>query len=441
MSDFVGTARLTRAQADFIQSPADITLAVSGVRGGKTHVGALACIADAFNVPTDQDQCHAVVSPTYPMSRLGPEAKLHKLLADKTLFPPWLLAYYSKGEHTFFLRNCLGTLSKIRIFTGEKPDRWRGDAWLTWWGDESARLTADAWDVAQGRLADTDGKARFTTTPNGMNFIADLAQECTREIPRPGYVLRERPDGKVRLVSWASTLNAFLRNLSGFAKLKERYDPDFYAQEVLAQFIARTGRVYRWFTRAKHARSREIGSGPIYVGQDFNVARMCSAFCVDLPGDGVHQFHEIEIRDADTYVLANRLEAWCRAEGVRKERLTIVPDASSRKRQTAARSDTAKSDIEILVKAGFRVKGPKANPRVKDRVNSVNGLMYRGAFSIDPSCRLTIEAFEKQPWAEDGEPEKDGVYDNRTDAVGYAVWFRQPLRAPRATLGTERRAA
>jgi hypothetical protein len=433
-----GVARITPPQEVTLASEAKLTLAVAGIRGGKTHVGALATILRAIRLPTEEDQCHAVASPTFPMSKWGPEAKLQKLLRDRRVFPVSPLIDYAKSDRCFYLANEAGSVSKIRIFSGDDPDRWRGDSWLSWWGDEAARLTKQAWDVGIGRLADTDGPALFTTTPDGHNFLFDLAAEATVEAPGDGFIHRVSEDGRVRLVSWASTSNVFLKNPGAFEDLRARYDPDTYAQEVEAQFVARSGRVYRHFDRKRHVRALPVPSGSalvVYVGQDFNVERMASVFAFDT-GTGLHIFDEMEIRDADTFVLVKRLDAWCAARGLARERVTVVPDASGKKRQTGANRDTARTDLEILQRAGFRVRGPKANPAVRDRVNSVNSLLWTARLTLDPRCALTIEALEKQPWGKDGGPEKDGVLDNRVDALGYVVWHRYPLRQARATLGT-----
>jgi hypothetical protein len=61
----------------------------------------------------------------------------------------------------------------------------------------------------------------------------------------------------------------------------------------------------------------------------------------------------------------------------------------------------------------------------------VNGLFAHGRLSVSPKCPLTIEALEDQPWDPDSDPVvplKDGVLDNRADALGYACWAKYPLR-------------
>lgn len=447
----VGALSVHPAQAEVFAAATDAdgpstVLARAGIRGGKTEVGAGAAIVRAMTQPTAEDECHAVVSPTFPMSKLGPEPKLRKLFGDRQVFPESPLIRYAKSERTFYVQNTAGGISKLRIFSGEDPDRWRGDKWRSAWLDEGAYLDDDARDVAIGRLADTNGQMIITSSPDGLNWVSEYSDEATeleeRWIVRPGldgkpmrvrYFVRRSPSGDVLEVEWSSLANPFVK-LDGFEKLRKRYDPETYDQEVNAQYVARSGRVYKYFDRKTCGATMPAPDGLIYVGQDFNVARMATVFLQDRKitkaGEpGLHVFAEHELRDADTHKLVRFLNDWLATRRISKARVVIMPDASGRKRSTAADSDTAKSDLEILARAGFAIDAPRGNPRVKDRVNCVNGLFANGRLTVDiEKCPLLVEALEKQPWGDDGEPEKDGKLDNRTDALGYPCWRKFPLR-------------
>jgi phage terminase large subunit len=139
---------------------------------------------------------------------------------------------------------------------------------------------------------------------------------------------------------------------------------------------------------------------------------------------------------------------------VERKQLRIVPDASG-----AARSTTGKSDHQILRDAGFRVKAPKKNPFVKDRINCVNGLLAPQEGSVqlmvDPSCKHSIETLENHLYKEDSdppEPDKESGLDHMADAIGYPCWAKFPLRlvtmiprgnggGPSGFNGSQRRAA
>lgn len=424
-------------------------IARAGIRGGKTEVGALATVLQAINDPTAEDECHAVTSPTFAMSKLGPEPKLLKVFFNRELFPVSPLVRHAKSERAFYVKNRVGTLSRIRIFSGEDPDRWRGDKWRSWWPDEGAYLTSYARDVGIGRLADTNGRMLVTTTPDGRNWLSEFSDECTNEetrwVVRPGpdgvparmpYTVRRSPDGKVLEVRWSSLANPFVP-MDGFEQLKARYDDDTYRQEVLAEYVAKSGRVYREFEREKHVVEMPVPAGRVFIGADFNVERMAWVFGFETQVSrdgkpGLHVFGEQEIRDADTRKAAVAALRFLQERGIPRDRVTIHPDASGKKRQTAG-SDTARSDLHILREFGFRVEAGSSNPPIKDRVNCVNGLFAHSRLTISPRCPLTIEAVEKQPWDTGSDPvvpEKDGVLDNRTDALGYLCWARYPLRRP-----------
>lgn len=415
---------------------AKTVLANAGIRGGKTQVGALITLIRAMNFPTRHDECHAVVSPTFPMSKLGPEPKLLELLGDKKLFPRCPLIRHAKSERCLYLAS-RGGVSRIRIFSAENPDRFRGDRWLSCWWDEADYMDAYAWRVGQGRLADSDGPNLITTTPKGHNIAYEIYQECSIPIPRPDYSMARSEDGRLIYVHWASTLNAFV-SLTGLRDLAKGYDADTFDQEVNARFVASSGRVYKAFDRERNVMERPFRKDDmVLIGQDFNVARMSSALCQVVPPDGLHVFEEFELRDSNTHELVQHTLNWAKAQGIDPRRIQFIPDASSQKDTT----NSTKSDRKILEEA-FDVDAMSSNPLVRDRVNCVNGLFYNRRLSISSKCKKLIEAVEKQPWdpkKDPPAPAKDGILDNRTDGVGYVCWKKYPLR--RATTMSPRRAA
>ena len=96
------------------------------------------------------------------------------------------------------------------------------------------------------------------------------------------------------------------------------------------------------------------------------------------------------------------------------------------------------SDIDLLIKGGFKVKALKTNPRVIDRVNAVNKQLD-GNIIIDPRCKGLIEDLEKTC-------NKEGTRDidksnkaltHFTDAFGYFIYREFPTIKP--TLGSIKR--
>jgi len=103
------------------------------------------------------------------------------------------------------------------------------------------------------------------------------------------------------------------------------------------------------------------------------------------------------------------------------------PDATGHKRGSSAMY----SDIDLLIKGGFKVKALKSNPLVVDRVNAMNKAL-KGNLVIDPSCSLLIQDLEKTSNKE-GTREIDKSnksLSHMSDALGYAVHWEKPIIKP-----------
>lgn len=430
LANRVGNVELHPGQYALLASRNPITLVVAGIRGGKTHGGALKMILHAMENPCGADEYHFVCSPTYLMSNV-PVEKIFRLLYDKTIFPLCPLVKYQKSQRVFILRTLSGGITKIRVFSLHEPQRLRGFKALSLWIDEAAYADRDAWKVAQGRVADTGGPIWITTTPAGYNWVYDEYERAIKE-KRKGIALHERT---VRVIQFSSLDNRFIEDKSGFERLLASYDELTYQQEVLAKFIKTSGLVYYPFRRIVHTAQGEIDpSKPLWIGQDFNVdpmATMVGQPFTNRDGkDGVHFKYERKAANSDTFKLVAWLDQFCQEHQISKSKVVIYPDANGK-----ARSTSGKSDFYILKNAGYRVDAPLANPFIKDRVNCVNGLLapVKGMprFAIDPRCVNAIEALEKQLYEEGTDPpvpDKAGGFDHLMDAMGYQCWRRFPLR-------------
>lgn len=428
-----GRIQLHWKQSLFFASQAPITVGLSGIRGGKTHVGAVKKITGAMKQPCEADEMHLVCSPTYPMSKV-PVQKIFKLLYDTTIFPECPLIKYHKSDRVFELVAEGGSgVTNIGIASLHDPDRVRGIKALSAWVDEAAFINHYAWDVIAGRVADSNGRIDITTTPNGYNFVHELYEQAINE-KREDVPILERT---VRFFHWTSFENNFIVK-EGMERLRQQYDSRTAAQELTGLFVRAAGRIYHAFSRARNvAPWRFQPLHDVIIGQDFNVSKMATVFMQPFqprgrrPGEGLHVFDEWLRPNSNTHELAAHLKEWCKAKGVPQHRVTIVPDASGSARQTAG-----KSDHQILREAGFRVRAPKKNPFVKDRINCVNGLLApadSGAprLMFDPCVKNVIETMENHLYKEESdppEPDKESGLDHMADATGYPCWFKFPLR-------------
>lgn len=425
-----GTARLHWKQALFFQSEAPVNIASSGIRGGKTHVGALKAITRGIKNPCEADEFHLVASPTYAMSKV-PVQKIFKLLYDSSIFPENPLIKYHKSDRVFELIAEGGT-TKLMVVSLHDPDRVRGIKGKSGWVDEGSFVKHYAWDVILGRLADSNGICDVTTTPNGYNFIHDYYLKAVEE-KREAIPLHQR---SVRFFHWTSFENTFIPK-EGLERLRMQYDQRTAQQELSGLFVRQAGRIYHGFTRGRNVRPWKFQPAhEIIVGQDFNVANMATVFMQPFrpegwgPGEGYHIFDERLKKDSNTHELARWLGEWCKARGVQRSQITIVPDASGSARNTAG-----KSDHQILRDAGFRIRVARKNPFVKDRINCVNGLLAPDAggarLYVTENCVNAIETLENHLYLEGSdppEPDKMSGLDHIADAIGYPCWRKFPLR-------------
>lgn len=429
-----GKIVLHAAQVSAFMSAAAITLVIAGIRGGKTHVGALKTLFYALLHPCREDEVHLVASPTFPMSRV-PVAKIFTMLYDNSVFPWNPLIRYRKSDRVFELRAAGGGITRVQVVSLHDPDKIRGIKALSAWIDEGAYVSEEAWQIVQGRLADSAGPCWITTTPAGYNWVYDLYERALEE-KRDGIPVQAR---SIRVVHFSSLQNTFIKDKSGFDRLVQGYDERTYKQEVDARFVRMRGLIYHPFSRAANLKIGRINPlAPLWVGQDFNVDPMSSVIAQPfrVPGgkyEGAHIKSERRAPDSDTFGLVRFLDEFIAEHRIPKDRVTIFADASGRSRSTSG-----KSDFFILREAGYEVKAPPRNPLVKDRINCVNGLLRpmpsvcaHPRLLVDPSCVGVIESFEKQIWKPESdppEPDKTQGFDHYMDATGYMCWANWPLK-------------
>lgn len=414
---------LTKAQLKVFLSSIAIVLAIAGIRGGKTHVGALKTIFYAMEHPCLGDECHLVCSPTYQMSRV-PVEKIFRLLYDKKLFPICPLVKYRRADRTFVLAANGGGVTYITVRSTHDPDKMRGIKALSAWLDEAAYMTLYAWQVIQGRLADSNGPCWVTTTPAGYNWVYEL------------YEKARNGDKTIKVVHWESTENTFVSQ-EGISRLADRFDSRTHTQEVKARFVRGRGLVYYPFHRKTHVRPYRVDPHkPLIVGQDFNVDPMCSILgqpILNTRGqESIHWFHCRKDRDSSTFNLVTWLDMYIAELGIKKSLVTIYADAAGNARSTAG-----KSDFRILRDGGYTVSAPPKNPMIKDRVNCVNGLLLPAATKVPrmfftPDCVPVIESLEKQIWEINSDPptpDKKQGFDHFADALGYPCWRLFPLKS------------
>lgn len=163
----------------------------------------------------------------------------------------------------------------------------------------------------------------------------------------------------------------------------------------------------------------------IFCGIDINVGNSVTQHCVRR-GDQFHFFAEAVYRDTQQ-IAAGLKELY--PEHFEKGQLTLIPDAASKQRSTAAAQE---SDLSILKKAGHHVISQQSNPLIQDRINAVNMLIHNKRLFVGNGCKHLKRTLEQHSYDDKGKPVKGGVgmddLSHAGDAMGYAVFRLAQLK-------------
>ena len=295
----------------------------------------------------------------------------------------------------------------------------------------------EAWNKIAARTRqifyDTEGKLGSNkqgcfTTPEGFNVVYQL---FVKEVEHNADMKERR-----QLIRAKSTDNYHLPK--GYVQgLIASYPKKLQEAYVNGEFVNLTGNcVYYSFDRNIHHKpftlDKDIENGvrsveaeqfkreTLHIGVDFNVGHMSAIVHreLDFPnGKGLHAIQEFsELRDTPDLVEAIE-------ELYGNYRLFFYPDASGASNSTNA----SESDHVLLAKVGTIRAFPK-NPRIKDRVASVNKLIEDGKYYVDiDRCPDYTEDLEQQTYTPLGLPDKSSGNDHRPDAAGYCVYYKHPV--------------
>jgi len=260
------------------------------------------------------------------------------------------------------------------------------------------------------------------STPEGFKFT----YERWKKNPGQGYKYVTAPTSS----NW-NLDESFIKNL------EDSYTPEQCKAYLLGMWTnIFTGTVYSYFDRDTHFSDRVLRPRePIMVGCDFNYGGSCASVYVPKVKKIVDSIGR-ETRENIGLIMVDEFAAMDTEEMVRKltedfsgRAITMFPDASGKKNNTNA----APSDIAILKQAGYDIKARASNPRIVDRINSVQRLLYHNNFEINSErCPRSTEALEEHAYSETtGLPEKlagPATIDDRNDAMGYCPAFLYPIK-------------
>lgn len=222
-----------------------------------------------------------------------------------------------------------------------------------------------------------------------------------------------------------------------YDNLKEIYPPELVDAYINGQFVnMAVGAVYKQYDRDKCDTDAVYRDGEeIHISLDFNVTNMNGVVFVKRdpvftgnplwPYEGAPSYHAVRhltnIMDTPEMieVIKNRYP---------RSPVYCYPDASGK--NTSSKGFTT-SDISLLKAAGFHCDYPQKNPRVMERVQSVNSSFITGLIKVNVrECPKVADALEQQVFNKATElPEKTAgsSIDDINDSFGYFIHRKFPI--------------
>ncbi len=379
------------------------------VGSGKSAALCFECIRQAY---VNTGRQGLLAAPTYSMLR------------DATL--TGLFGMLDGQDVDFEMRKSDGELeltgaeTTILLRSLEEPERLRGTN-LAWFGvDELSYTKEEGWLRLEARLRDPKAERLCgfgVWTPQGHDWI--YKRFLKTPIGGYGCVLAKPFENKHLLE----------RTPDYYERLENSYDPRFYKQEVLGEYLnSRADRVYHCFNRALHVAQHKYDPRKIlFWALDFNVSPMSSILAQDVGGK-LAVIDEIVLDRATTDEACQEFENRYRGHVAGLE---IFGDASGRNMHTTGTSDYTMLQ-SFLYRAGFRnvkIRVPSKNPPVLSRIQRVNGYLTNSLgeirIEIDPRCRELVKDFEEVLFKPDSgviDKTRDLRRTHASDALGYLVW-------------------
>ena len=282
--------------------------------------------------------------------------------------------------------------------------------------DELDTLAKDkakaVWDkiVARLRLVidGVENSIGVTTTPEGYLFVYET--------------FARNPSKSYSMVQASTYENAAYLPPDYIDTLYETYSTELADAYIKGEFVNLTaGSVYRNYDKVRCRSTETIqGNEKLYIGQDFNVNQMASCVFVKR-GDAYHAVDELVDLQDTPHVIEVIKGKWP------DNPVVMYPDSSGKNTSSKGASVSDNS----MLKGSFAVRVKSINPRVKDRVLSVNTALAKGQLFInDARCPETSKCLEQQAYDKNGEPDKASGTDHMNDALGYLIAYELPINRP-----------
>ena len=413
------TIKLSKEQHAFIGMEKKFRAFVAGYGSGKSFVGSASIAKHALDYPGINQGFFA---PTYPQIR---DIFYPTISEVVELFGCSCSINYGNKEVAIYSGQRY--LSTVICRSMERPETIIGFKIGNALIDEFDVLKKEkamlAWKKIIARMRyKVDGvlnRIDVTTTPEGFLATHKLFVEDIEEKPELA--------GNYGIVHASTRSNAVNLPEDYIPSLLEAYPAELVMAYVDGQFCNLTvGSVYPAYNRIEN-RSNEVylEGEKLYIGMDFNVGNM-SAIVHVLRDGQPHAINEVcDLMDTPAMIKGLR-------NIYKTGRIYVFPDATGGSADTRNASE---SDISLLEAAGFIIDAPKANPRIRARVVSMNAMFCdatgKRKYKVnDKLCPKYANDLEQQSYGNDGKPDKAQGKDHRPDAAGYFIHRRFPAKRP-----------
>ncbi len=305
------------------------------------------------------------------------------------------------------------------------------------WIDELDTLAKDKAEgvfnkiIGRNRLSKPNGEPNTgcaTTTPEGKRFV------FKKWVEKTGIDKNSHDD--FIIIKGKTMENPFI-NKDYVRNLLSQYPAELAKAYLEGEFVDLTGNlVYPMFNEDINKTNLTLNEyfkdydknevKEIHIGMDFNVYNMSAVIAVHNDIDNELLVLEEISGVRDTPAMIKEINR--RYEGYE---IFIYPDAAAKQTGT---TNASESDLSLLRKEKYRIRINSKNPRIRDRVLSVNALFLNGIgesrlFINTRMCPNLKKNLINQIYDKNTEqPDKTQGYDHMLDSLGYLVWRLYPIR-------------
>ena len=417
-------------QAEFHYSPTRYRIACCGRRYGKSTMAA----RDMEPYLLKPNGMYWIIGPTYDLGE-----KEFRIIYDDMMVRLGLAKdkrikkTYNKRSGTMFIEFPWNT--RIEVRSADHPENLVGESLDGVIMAEAAKHRRDTWErFIRPALADKNGFATFCTTPEGQNWLYDL------------YMLGQDDDfesyASWRMPSWENTA-VFPGGFDDpeIQELLKTTSPEWFAQEIGAEFTSFVGKIYPEFDERIHVQNIDYRPDlPNYMFWDWGFVNPLAALDVQ-----VDSFDNI-------YIWREHYEPWKRLEDHIAYMKNVREDPEDY-RVTCSYADSADQEAVLTVniqhspcialdeakqnwRQGVEVVKRFLKLRETGQKDDYGEPIKKPKLYIDPSCKNTIKEFMNYKMAKpprtgtrDAQEKPEKKDDHAVDAIRYGLMHLYELGA------------